>query len=160
MDNPEARQSAVQAAEALAPEAGLVAALDPISFLEAFFQVGVGVARNPKDALDAGVRYFAATTAAAYTSAARWWGASLPNVIEPVPSDKRFRDSAWQENPWYSYLHQNYLLRSRLLQDLIDDSGVDEPTAAKARMLAGMITDAVSPANFLFTNPVAFEEGF
>ena len=160
MDNPEARQSAVQAAEALAPEAGLVAALDPVSFLEAFFQVGMGVARNPKNSLNAGVRYFAAATAAAYTSAARWWGASLPNVIEPVPSDKRFRDSAWQENPWYSYLHQNYLLRSRLLQDLIDDSGVDEPTAAKARMLAGMITDAVSPANFLFTNPVALKKAF
>ena len=155
MENPEARRSAAQAAEALAPEAGLIAALDPVSFFEALFQVGAGVARNPTVALRALIRYSAATMTAGYAGAARWWGASLPNVIEPEPSDKRFRDSAWHENPWYSYLHQNYLLRCRLLQDLIDDSGVDEPTAAKARMIAGMMTDAVSPANFLFTNPVA-----
>ncbi|MDQ3661857.1 MAG: class I poly(R)-hydroxyalkanoic acid synthase [Actinomycetota bacterium] len=160
MDNPEAQESAAQAAEALAPEAGLVAALDPVSFFDAFFQVGMGVARNPKNALHAGMRYFAATTAAAYTSAARWWGASLPNVVEPAPSDKRFRDPAWRENPWFSYVHQNYLLRSRLLQDLINDSGVDDATAAKARMLAGMMTDALSPANFLLTNPVALKKAF
>ena len=155
MENPEAQLSAVQAAEALEPEAGLVAALDPVSFFDSLLQVGTGVVRNPVGAGAAYVRYSAATLAAAYTSAARWWGASLPNVVQPDRSDKRFKDPAWQENPFYLYLHQNYLLRSRLLVDLIDVSGLDEATKAKAKMIAGMITDALSPANFFATNPAA-----
>jgi polyhydroxyalkanoate synthase len=155
MENPEARRSAVQAAEALEPEAGLVAALDPVSFFDSLLQVGAGVVRNPVGAGAAYVRYSAAAMAAAYTSAARWWGASLPNVVEPDRSDKRFKDPAWQENPLYLYLHQSYLLRSRLLLDLIDASGLDEATKAKARMVTGMITDALSPANFFVSNPVA-----
>ena len=158
MSGSESEKAAEQAVEALEPESGLLAALDPVSFTSALAQTSLGVARQPLKIFLAQLRYAAGAAGAAYAAAARWFGADVDGPIQPAPDDRRWRDPAWEQNPFYFYMLQSYLLRARLVQDLIDASDVDVPTAQKARLAAQMLIDALSPTNFHVTNPTALKK--
>ncbi|MGH6925944.1 MAG: class I poly(R)-hydroxyalkanoic acid synthase, partial [Propylenella sp.] len=75
----------------------------------------------------------------------------------PAPTgaeDKRFADPDWRENPMFSALKQLYLATSRWAEELVDQAeGVDEHTRHKAHFYLRQISNALSPSNFLFTNP-------
>jgi polyhydroxyalkanoate synthase len=73
--------------------------------------------------------------------------------IEPARGDKRFKDEAWQETPYYDLLKQSYLLGSKQLTDLVDQAQVDEKTKLQLRFYARQFIDAMSPSNFPATNP-------
>jgi polyhydroxyalkanoate synthase len=67
--------------------------------------------------------------------------------------DKRFSDPDWNENPMFSALKQLYLATTRWADELVDQADVDEPTRQKARFYLRQINNALSPSNFLLTNP-------
>ncbi|GGB93925.1 class I poly(R)-hydroxyalkanoic acid synthase [Novosphingobium endophyticum] len=73
--------------------------------------------------------------------------------------DRRFADPHWRRQPFFAVLHQLYLLLSERAVGLAE--GVDgiEP-ARKAQLVFAVRTlvDALSPANFPLTNPVALEK--
>jgi polyhydroxyalkanoate synthase len=73
--------------------------------------------------------------------------------IEPARGDKRFKDEAWQEAPYYDLLKQSYLLGSKQLTDFVDQAQVDEKTRLQLRFYARQFIDAMSPSNFPATNP-------
>ena len=68
-------------------------------------------------------------------------------------SDKRFKDEAWQEMPYYDLLKQSYLLGSRQLHEFVDRAQVDDKTKLQLRFYARQFIDAMSPSNFPATNP-------
>ncbi|MEC9483423.1 MAG: class I poly(R)-hydroxyalkanoic acid synthase [Halomonas sp.] len=75
-------------------------------------------------------------------------------VIQPEPSDRRFRDEAWHDNPYYHFIMQQYLLMARLVTDLID--GIDNLPVQQKRNLAfyaRQYINAMAPTNFVTTNP-------
>lgn len=67
--------------------------------------------------------------------------------------DKRFKDEAWQEMPYYDLLKQSYLLGSRQLHEFVDQAQVDDKTKLQLRFYARQFIDAMSPSNFPATNP-------
>ncbi|MFC5474213.1 PHA/PHB synthase family protein [Paraherbaspirillum soli] len=73
----------------------------------------------------------------------------------PAIADKRFNASAWQANPLYAFNAAAYLLNARFLNALVD--AVDAPPKMKRKIgfAIQQMVDAMSPANFLATNPVA-----
>jgi polyhydroxyalkanoate synthase len=73
--------------------------------------------------------------------------------IEPARGDKRFKDEAWQEAPYYDLLKQSYLLGSKQLTDFVNQAQVDEKTRLQLRFYARQFIDAMSPSNFPATNP-------
>ncbi|HYD37786.1 MAG TPA: hypothetical protein VEA60_09245, partial [Allosphingosinicella sp.] len=89
-------------------------------------------------------------------AAARLAGGAVEPVIEPERGDRRFKDAAWSEQPVFDYLKQAYLLASKRTQQLIADTdGLDEGTRTRVEFFARQALDALSPANFAFTNPEA-----
>ncbi len=92
------------------------------------------------------------------------WSRSLQrlNLDEPVaPSkpDKRFADSDWDNNPFFDFLRQAYLLTSDWADRLVKDAELlDEHTRHKAAFYVRQITAAISPANFVMTNPQLYRE--
>jgi len=91
----------------------------------------------------------------------RFWNAAfLQNFAGGVHSDvaaargdKRFKDEAWQEMPYYDLLKQSYLLGSRQLHEFVDQAQVDDKTKLQLRFYARQFIDAMSPSNFPATNP-------
>jgi len=74
-------------------------------------------------------------------------------VVEPSKKDKRFRDEAWEEQPFFDMLKQSYLINAKFLRDFVDNADVDERTKMQLRFYARQYADAMSPANFPATNP-------
>ncbi|MFA7415316.1 MAG: class I poly(R)-hydroxyalkanoic acid synthase [Rhizobium sp.] len=75
------------------------------------------------------------------------------------PADKRFSDEDWQRNPFFDFLRQVYLVASEWAEKMVTDAeGLDEHTRHKAAFYVRQITAALSPANFIVTNPQLYRE--
>jgi polyhydroxyalkanoate synthase len=67
--------------------------------------------------------------------------------------DRRFKDGAWSQSPFYDLLKQSYLLSSKQLTELVDQAQVDEKSKLQLRFYARQFIDGMSPSNFPATNP-------
>jgi polyhydroxyalkanoate synthase len=90
------------------------------------------------------------------------WGQTLKRMTgeeaEPLvpadPSDKRFADPRWQELPFFDFLRQAYKLSSNWAEEIVDKTdNLDPNTRKKATFYVRQITSALSPSNFIGTNP-------
>jgi polyhydroxyalkanoate synthase len=73
----------------------------------------------------------------------------------PALKDKRFTAPAWQSNTLYSFNAAAYLLNARFLMSMTDAVKAPAKTKQKIRFALQQTVDAMSPANFLVTNPEA-----
>lgn len=73
----------------------------------------------------------------------------------PDLSDRRFAAPAWKSNPVSAYSAASYLLNSKFLMALADAVDATPHQKQKIRFGVAQIVDAMSPANFLATNPEA-----
>ena len=70
--------------------------------------------------------------------------------------DRRFADPEWRNQPFFAVLHQLYLLLSDNIKGMAASvEGLDPARKAQLEFATNAIVDALSPANFPFTNPVA-----
>ncbi len=77
----------------------------------------------------------------------------------PEPKDARFQDPEWSQNPVFDFLKQAYLITSRWAEDVVEGADqVDETTKQKARFYLKQLSSALSPSNFLLTNPELIRE--
>jgi polyhydroxyalkanoate synthase len=80
-------------------------------------------------------------------------------TIQPDRGDKRFQDPEWGRNAFFDFLKQAYLVTSRWAADLVENAdGLDEHARHKAGFYVKQITNAISPSNFILTNPELFRE--
>jgi len=93
------------------------------------------------------------------SAAKRLNGEPVEPVIVPDPKDKRFADPEWSQNQFFDFLKQAYLLTNKWAEFLVMNAeGVDEHTRHKAEFYVRQIANAVSPSNFVFTNPELLRE--
>ena len=84
----------------------------------------------------------------------RMQGAEAEPVAAPEPKDKRFQDPEWSSNPMFDFIKQGYLIASRWAEDLVERAdGLDDHTRHKAQFYVRQLSGALSPSNFLVTNP-------
>ncbi len=84
-------------------------------------------------------------------------GQSAATLVAPEPGDRRFASKAWRENPFYDYLRQSYLLSARFFADLVEGAQLDAAAKDRLRFALKQWIDAMSPANFVATNPEALQ---
>ncbi|MEA3035076.1 MAG: poly[(R)-3-hydroxyalkanoate] polymerase subunit PhaC [Sphingomonadales bacterium] len=84
---------------------------------------------------------------------------AAPTAIEEqADKDRRFAAKAWKDNPLFDMIRQSYLLVSERLLGSVDAiEGVDEKQRERLRFMTRNFVDAMSPSNFLATNPVVLE---
>lgn len=116
---------------------------------------------DPQRALEAQTRLFAG-----YMTV---WGNAIqrisPNAeapddaVQPERGDKRFQDPEWGRNAFFDFLKQAYLVTSRWAADLVEHAeGLDDHTRHKASFYVKQVSNAISPSNFILTNPELFRE--
>jgi polyhydroxyalkanoate synthase len=80
-------------------------------------------------------------------------------VIAPAREDRRFSDKDWNEHPLFDFLKQSYLLNARWLQSAVQKvEGLDEATRRKVEFYTRQFVDALSPSNFVASNPRVLRE--
>jgi polyhydroxyalkanoate synthase subunit PhaC len=80
--------------------------------------------------------------------------------LAPAPSDKRFADAAWADNPVYRRVVQAYLVEREALFRLVDDVGLDDKSRERARFAVSLVTEAGAPTNTLLGNPGALAKAW
>lgn len=89
-----------------------------------------------------------------------WQNIAMPSVdggkalIKPAKDDKRFCDPAWENEAFYNYIKQSYLLFSDTMREAIDSiEGVDDKAKERLGFFSRQAINAMSPTNFVTTNP-------
>jgi polyhydroxyalkanoate synthase len=81
-------------------------------------------------------------------------GESAEPLVAPDARDRRFADPEWSSNQFFDFLKQAYLLSVQWADRLVRDAqGLDPHTRQKAEFYVRQIANAVSPSNFVLTNP-------
>ena len=89
----------------------------------------------------------------------RLTGEPASPVAEPSPRDKRFVDPEWSSNQFFDFLKQAYLLTTSWAEQLVKDAdNLDPHTKQKAEFYMRQIANAISPSNFVLTNPELLRE--
>jgi polyhydroxyalkanoate synthase len=98
-------------------------------------------------------RFFAAWQSAMLQAATGAGGWPLPKA-----ADRRFSDPDWATSPFFAAIRQTYEATAAWAEELVEGADLDPPTRDKARFFLRQLTSALSPANFLLTNPELLKE--
>ncbi|MEQ8307529.1 MAG: class I poly(R)-hydroxyalkanoic acid synthase [Hoeflea sp.] len=132
---------------------------DPMAdMVKTFSKVGEYWLSDPKRAIEAQTSLL--------TSYFSLWSESVQRMSaqenerpEPGRRDKRFADPDWEDNPFFEFLKNAYFITSDWADKLVSESdGLDEHVRHKAKFYMNQISSALSPANFLVTNPELYKE--
>ncbi|MCM2399731.1 class I poly(R)-hydroxyalkanoic acid synthase [Rhizobium sp. S153] len=114
---------------------------------------------DPKRTLEAQTHLMASVFTMWSRTLSRFSGAASDLPPEPPIKDKRFTDEDWQRNPFFDFLRQAYVILSDWAEKLVNEAeGLDEHTRHKAAFYVRQITAALSPTNFVVTNPQLYRE--
>jgi len=80
-------------------------------------------------------------------------------IAEPAKGDSRFKDDDWSSNFLFDYLKQSYLIAARHIQQAVSEvEGLAPESEKKVAFFTRQYVDALSPSNFLMTNPQVLRE--
>jgi polyhydroxyalkanoate synthase len=129
-------------------------AADPLNIGSAFLEMTTRLMANPAKLMQAQLGFWQDYMTLWQNTARRMMGISSDPVIDAGSGDRRFRDGAWKENEVFDFIKQSYLLSARFVQDVVQHvDGLDPKTAQKVDFYSRQFVDAMSPSNFLMTNP-------
>ena len=78
----------------------------------------------------------------------------LGRESEAAPKDKRFKHPDWTENAVFSFIRESYVVAAKsVLSSVHDVKDLDPATARKVDFYTRQYVDAISPSNFIATNP-------
>ena len=92
-------------------------------------------------------------------AAKRLSGGETGPVVSPDPKDRRFADPEWSSNQFFDFIKQAYLLSTNWADHLVEGAkDLDPHTRQKAEFYVKQVANALSPSNFVLTNPELLRE--
>jgi polyhydroxyalkanoate synthase subunit PhaC len=82
-----------------------------------------------------------------------WSDFSSADTPGPELRDRRFADKSWSAQKPFAWNAALYLLNAEFLQRMADSVDADAKTRERIRFVTQQWVDAISPSNFLATNP-------
>jgi polyhydroxyalkanoate synthase subunit PhaC len=127
---------------------------DPLNIASAFMEMTARLIANPGHLVEAQLGFWRDYMSLWQNTTRRIMGMESEPVIDAPSTDRRFKDDAWKENEVFDFIKQSYLLSARYVQDVVKQvDGLDAKTAQKVDFYSRQFVDAMSPSNFLLTNP-------
>ncbi len=82
-----------------------------------------------------------------------------PGASKDTARDNRFSDPEWRDNPFFDFVRRAYLIGADWARDMVEGAeSLDEPTRLRARFIMRQVASALSPSNFVLTNPELLRE--
>ncbi|HYD66473.1 class I poly(R)-hydroxyalkanoic acid synthase [Azospirillum sp.] len=139
-----------QAADGAAPAANP----DPMGVGHAFLEMTARMMADPAKLMKAQMTLWQDYLTLWQRTTQRLLGQEAEPVITPAKDDRRFKDSAWDENTLFDFIKQSYLLSARWMQSTVNEvEGLDDHTSRKVDFYTRQFVDAMAPSNFVMTNP-------
>ena len=128
--------------------------VDPLNVGNAFLEMTRRMMANPGPVIEAQFSLWQDYMRLWQSAAERFLGGNPAPVVQPAPSDQRFKDEAWHESTLFDFIKQSYLLTARWMQATVKKvDGLDDKTAQKVDFYTRQFVDAIAPTNFVATNP-------
>jgi polyhydroxyalkanoate synthase len=109
---------------------------------------------EPQRALEAQTRLTSGLIGLWADALRRFEGEEVPPARPPDPADRRFKDPAWKQNPFYDFLRQSYVHTAQWAEDMVREAkDMDPHTRHKAQFYVRQLAAALSPSNFVALNP-------
>jgi polyhydroxyalkanoate synthase len=132
---------------------------DELGISKAFFEAWARMLTDPFRAAEAQMKLWQDYWSLWQRSMLKLMGQQSAPVAEAARGDRRFRHEDWQNNFLYDYIKQSYLIAAKHLHASIAGvQGLDEHTARKVDFYTRQYIDALSPSNFVLTNPEVLRE--
>jgi len=132
---------------------------DPMNISDAYQSFWEKIASDPDDFIEVQREYASNMMNLWQQSMRRLMGEESETVIETPRGDRRFKAPEWNESPAFDFLRQSYLLTSDWLSKSVQSAhGMDEHEKGKLAFATKLVSDALSPTNFAFTNPLVINE--
>ncbi|WP_029009957.1 PHA/PHB synthase family protein [Azospirillum halopraeferens] len=127
---------------------------DPMGVGSAFLEMTARMMADPAKLMKAQMSLWQDYLTLWQRTTQRLMGQEAAPVITPAKDDRRFKDSAWDENTLFDFIKQSYLLSARWMQSTVSEvDGLDDHTARKVDFYTRQFVDAMAPSNFVMTNP-------
>jgi polyhydroxyalkanoate synthase subunit PhaC len=132
---------------------------DELGVAKAFMDMAAKVMADPLKLAQAHVDLWQDYMSLWSASVMKMLGHNPEPVAEPHQGDKRFRHESWEDSFVFDYVKQSYLITARHLHNAVAGvEGLDDSTAKKVNFFTRQYIDAMSPTNFVLTNPEVFNE--
>ena len=128
---------------------------DPMQLGAAFMDMAARLMANPARLVEAQLGFWQDYLTLWQNTARRMWGdEEVKPVIAEDPKDRRFKHEDWRDNEVFDFIKQSYLLSARYFTNVARAAhDLDPKTAQKVDFYTRQFVDAMSPSNFLLTNP-------
>jgi polyhydroxyalkanoate synthase len=127
---------------------------DPLKIGHAFLEMTTRLMANPARLVQAQLGFWHDYLTLWQNTARRMMGDVPAPVIAEDDKDRRFKDDAWREHEVFDFIRQSYLLSARYFRSVVEGAeGLEPKTAQKVDFYTRQFVDAMSPTNFLMTNP-------
>ena len=127
--------------------------------LQAFAQLGAKMMADPFQVMRNQAHPWEEYIALWQSTMFKMLGHTAEPVILPKKSDKRFKHAHWEKYFIFDYIKQSYLITSRYLHSVVVGvEGLDDDTKKKIDFYTRQYIDALSPSNFVLTNPQVLDE--
>ena len=135
----------------LAPEIDLLADPDVAGLGRSLAMVLRGAMENPAAVTQAWLRYALHLAEIPPVALSSWMGTAATPPVPLNPKDRRFADRTWSENPAFYSLRMYHQAFAEFVDQLVTAAGLERIQETKARLLTGLMMDALAPTNFLLT---------
>ncbi len=131
---------------------------DPLNIGGAFMDMTARLMAHPAGLVQAQIGFWQDYLTLWQRTTRRLWGldglpATETDAKDPRLCDPAGRDPAWKEGV-FDFIKQSYLLSARYVQDVVGHvDGLSPRTAQRVDFYARQFVEAMSPSNFLLTNP-------
>lgn len=149
---------AVRASLERAAKGGATLPFDPLAPARAFGEFATSAMLNPLQTIDAQQKLVREWGEFWKDAFARASGEKKDATISPERGDRRFSHPSWSEQPVFDSMKQAYLLAARQSLEMVAGSDLAPDAKTRATFFTKQLLNALSPANFVFSNPEAIQK--
>jgi len=136
-----------------------VAFSDEFGIARAFMDLSAKMLANPWKLAETQMKMFWDYAALWQSATMKMMGHSPTPVAQPEKGDYRWRDEEWENHFLFDYFKQSYLIAARHIHDAVCCvEGLPEESQKKVNFFTRQYIDALSPSNFVLTNPQVLRE--
>lgn len=132
---------------------------DALGLQQAFMDLAMALLKNPEKIAEIQLQAWNSWLNLWMDTTSKMIGTDAKTAAAKSRPDKRFKHDAWENNPFFDYIKQSYLLTAGTIQSIVNNAeGLDEKTTQKVGFYTKQFIDALSPSNFIMTNPEVIEQ--
>ncbi len=133
--------------------------LDPMNVRDAYIEFWNNLASDPPRVMKMQADYWQEMGHIWQESMLKFMGKPSQPVVTPDEKDRRFKAPEWSENVVFDFIKQSYLLTCNWMDKAIEETrGLKAEDKKKLEFYADLFSNALSPTNFVLTNPEVLKE--